>query len=472
MNTKAASIQMNTKTNFYTETKIIITLAIPLIASGLVEAAVGFFSTLFLAHLGPQELAAGALVNWLFVTLLVLMWGLLTAVSVMVAQRYGAGDTKGIATVLLDSVLFCIVLTIPTFVLIWNADTVLLYFGQKPTTVLLAKDYLRALAFGIFPDFIFLVLQQFLIGLGHVRANMFFTFIWVPINIAANYILMFGKWGIPSLGMAGIGWGTSFSFWFMSFLITAYLLSQKDYKKYLPFKKHLKLFSTWGELLKVGVPMGAMFTVEIAFFFTLSLVMGNIGIADLAANQIVMQYVALFGMLIFCTAQAITVRVGHSLGAGDATSVSLANYSGILVSVLFTILVGACYWFIPNILIDLDLDPTLTKNHEIISLAKQFFVVAAIFELLEAIRFSYFGSLRGLSDTTFTLLVSIIMFWGVALPAGYFLSKWTVTPGLGYWWGLVIGAVFGILLLIWRFHVKLRTVFAKIPASSTRTFYG
>lgn len=238
---------------FYAETKTIFNLSVPLIASGVVEAAIGFFSTLFLAHLGPQELAAGALVNWLFFTLMVMMWGLLSAVSVMVAQRFGAKDSLGIAQVLQDSILFSAVMTIPMGLLIWYADLIFLYFGQKPEMVALSKGYLHALAFGIFPDFIFLVLQQFLIGLGHMRANMVFTFIWVPINIIANYVLMFGKWGFPALGITGIGWGTTFSFWIMIFIIAAYIFFQKDYQIYLPFKKQklLKLFTTWKELLKM-----------------------------------------------------------------------------------------------------------------------------------------------------------------------------------------------------------------------------
>lgn len=441
---------------YFLETKIILVLAIPLIASGVVEAAIGFFSTLFLAHLGPQELAAGALVNWVFFTMLVIIWGMFNAISVMVAQRFGAKNFAGIATVLKDGLLFAALITMPVMLLVWNIAPILLYFGQKQEMVLMAQGYLRALAVGVLPDLIFLVLQQFLIGLGHTRTSMFFTFIWVPFNIIANYILMFGKWGFPALGIMGIGWGTTASFWFIAILIFAYILLHKEYRQYLSFKFDEKIFTTWRELLRIGIPMGAMFSVEIAFFLTLTLVMGRIGVVEIAANQIVMQYLALFGMMIFCTAQAITVRVGHNMGANDLDKTYLSTICGTITAILYTNFAVIGYWFFPDYLISIDLNPGLAKNDVIITLVKEFFVAAAVFQWLEAIRFSLFGALRGLGDTYFTFWVSIIMFWGVALPLGYVLQNIFQNNGVGYWWGLALGALCGIGLLIWRLKIKVR----------------
>jgi MATE family multidrug resistance protein len=199
-------------------------LVIPLVLTGFIESSVGFFTTLFLAHLGTQELAAGAVVQWIFFTLMVVLWGTLCSVSILIAQKYGAKDEKGIAQVLFDGLILSLYFVIPAFLLLRNIGPILLWAGQDPETVKLAQDYMQGLSWGLVPDFIGLVLMQFLIGLGHTRTNMVFTLFWVPLNILSNYALIFGKFGFPALGMAGIGWGTTLAYWILAVVLVLYLV--------------------------------------------------------------------------------------------------------------------------------------------------------------------------------------------------------------------------------------------------------
>ena len=438
-------------------------LSIPLIFTGLIESSVSFFSTFFLAHLGHQELAAGALVNWLFATLMVILWGTLTAVSVLVAQKHGAKDDKSVSYILRDGLLLSLILVVPAFFLLWYISPVLAWMGQSPSVVLLAQAYLHGLAWGLLPDFITLVLLQFIIGLGHTRTSMVFTFCWVPVTIACNYLLVFGKFGLAKLGISGIGWGTSLSYWITSFWLIGYVLLKPSYRQYIKQIKPILKPVFVKELLIVGIPMGAMYCIEVGFFLMLSLLMGLQGSQQLAANQITLQYLGFFIAIVFSIAQAITVQMGHKLGDNKFISAARASYAGIFLSLALMLCVALCYWIIPNKLISVDLDFNNPNNANIINYVKQFLMVCAFFQILEAIRIALFGALRALKDTHFTLFASIISFWGIALPAGYVFAHYLKFGGIGFWLGAVVSALCSSSLLAWRFQMKMQQYCKQLP---------
>lgn len=430
-------------------------LALPLMVTGVVESSISFFSTFFLAKLGPEALAAGALVGWVFATLMVIMWGSLTAVSVVVAQKYGEKDELGIAKVLKDSLLLAVLLVIPSSLIIWNMAPILILFGQSPALAELGKSYFHALTWGILPDFVMLVLLQFLIGLGHTRTSMVFIMFWVPIAILANYLLIFGLFGFPKLGIAGIGWGMSASYWLTSGFLIGFLFLKPYYRKYLKMAWSAPFFCYVKDLLQIGFPMGCMYCVEVGFFLALSLLMGIQSDMQLAGNQITLQYLGIVIAIVFSTAQAVTVRMGHLLGAKEFVEADSVSSAGILIAFLFMLLVAMCYWFLPNMIIGFDLDLTDPNNAEVIHYAKQFLALCAVFQLLEAIRISLFGSLRALKETHFTLMTSIVSLWMIALPLGFFLARMGL-GGVGLWCGLIVGAGCSALLLRWRYKIKIK----------------
>jgi len=431
-------------------------LAIPLALTGMVHSSVSFFETLFLAHVSQDALAAGALVGWLFGTMIVILLGTLSAINILVAHKYGANDHHGISLVTRDGLLLAIFFVIPAFLLFWNMSPIFLLFGQSPTIVALTKTYAQALAWGLLPNFIMVACLEMVIGLGHSRLIMKFAILLVSLNIFCSYVLIFGKFGSPALGIAGAGWGMTISYWITAIALVIYLLTHSEYKKYL---QHVLIFeqpSFLFELLKLGIPMGLMFSIEVGFFFALTLCMGFLGPQILAANQIALQYMGALMTVIFSTAQAVTVRMGHLLGAKEILLAARVNNAGILIAAVFMGLVALCYWFIPLPLIAIDFDVNNPSNHAIVYYATQFFAVSALFQICEAIRISMFGALRALQDTRFTLLTSIISFWCIALPIGYFIAIPLELGGVGFWWGMVIGAASSVLLLQWRFKKKIK----------------
>lgn len=439
-----------------TESKILILLALPLVGSGVVEISVGFFSTFFLAHLNQQALAAGALVAWLFSTIMVIVWGTLSAVSTLASRYYGEQNHQKISGVLRDGLVLATSLALPAMLLLWNISPILLLLGQKPEIVKLATPYLHGLAWAIVPDFIICVLLHFVSGLGRTKINFIFSLMWVPLNIFLNYALMFGKLGLPNMGIGGIGWGTAIAYWIMTIGFIIYLCVSPAYKKYRLTNAAKLNWSNFKELLNVGLPLGLMYCVEIGYFLVVSLMMGRISADTLDANQITLQYLWLFSMVTFCMAQAITIRMGHTIGAGDLNMAERAAYIGIACGLIFMVGVALIYWCVPNVLIGFDFDLHNPKNQTIVMLAKQFLALAAIFQILEAIRFGAFGALRALKDTRFTMYASIFIFWILAIPIGYIAAFQFHLHGNGIWWAMIFSQVIGAIIMIWRYRVKIR----------------
>ncbi|MGL5742855.1 MAG: MATE family efflux transporter [Legionella sp.] len=187
------------------------------------------------------------------------------------------------------------------------------------------------------------------------------------------------------------------------------------------------------ELLRIGIPLGIMYCIEIGFFFVMILIIGSLGSSLLAANQIVLQYLCILMSVIFSIAQAITVRMGHLLGKGEVHTARNAGYVGLVVSVIFMVVVALVYWFFPQHLIAIDFDPHSPNNKEVVYFAIQLLAVSAVFQILESARIALFGALRALKDTRYTLFVSVIRFWGIALPVGYVLATQLHFGGAGLW---------------------------------------
>ncbi|MDQ5900204.1 MAG: multidrug resistance protein family [Pseudomonadota bacterium] len=440
---------------FFSESKILLVLSIPLIMSGIIETSVGFFSNIFLAHLGATSLAAGALVNWVFTTLMVIIWGTLSAITTLVARYYGAKKNAEISYVFYAGLLLAIVLMLPAMLLLWNLSPLFLFFGQAPETVKLAQFYLHGLTWAIIPDFIITVLLQFVAGLGRTRTNLTFSLLFVPLSIFFNYSLMFGKFGFPNLGIAGIGWGAAMTFWIITLGFSVYFCLNKSYRIYFKIPRWKKIVPRLYEIFQVGLPMGLTYFFEVGFFLAMSLLMGRISADTLSANQITLQFFWLFSIVTFALAQGITIRVGHSVGQNDKKAVNNSTYVGIFYASAFMFLVAIIYWVFPEKLIAIDFNLHDPNNAVIVRLAKEFLALAALVQLFEAPRFALFGALRGLKDTRFTLLTSILVFWIIALPLGVIALSYGFA-GYGIWWATLLAEIIGIFLLVWQYRRKVK----------------
>lgn len=434
-----------------------LTLAVPLIFSGLIRSVVNYFMILFLAHLGQDILAAGALVTSLFLTFNVIILGTLTSINILVAYLYGGRDHHSISLVFRDGLRLVFLLAPPAIFICWNAASLLSYFGQDPILVAHAKSYLHALAWGIFPNLVFLALMQFILALGKIRLFLLYTALQTSLNVIFSFVLIFGKYGLPYFGIAGAGWGITISFWIAVLLLLSSIFIKEEFREYtVNFLSRISPSYVF-ELFKIGLPIGIMYAIEYGFLFISILIIGSFNTQQLAANQIALQYVIIQIPILLAIAQSITIRTGHLLGEGNIASATQVVYSGIFISVTPMFLVAIFYWAFPLQLISVDLDIHKQENQQLIHYAIQLLAICALFQILYAIRISLFGALRSFKDTYFTLFISIISLWLIALPIGYLLTIYYKLGGLGMWEGICLGAALNAFLFYWRFEYKVKS---------------
>lgn len=426
-------------------------LSIPLVITGIMQSAISFFENIFLAQLGPEYLAAGALVAWLFATIIVVIFGTLGAINVLVAHKHGADDVAGISKVTRDGIVLALMLVVPVFLLLWNMAPIFLLVGQHPYIVGLATHYLRALAFGLLPKFIMIVLIEFMLGLGLARLITLYAACTIPIYIFLSWALIFGRLGFPELGIAGAGWGMTIGDWISTIILCLYVFYSPRFENYRAGVVKGGSPYYFIEILKLGAPMGMMYCIEVGFFFAMALLIGTINIQSLSANQLAMQYLGPLMGTIFSIAQALTIRMGHEIGGKNVSMAIRAAYAGIVMVILYMSFIAALYYIFPDALISVDFNLKNAANTETIKFARDFIYIAALFQVIEAVRITLYGALRGFKDTHYSLLASVISFWLIALPVGYVFSHYLHLGGAGYWWGMVLGASCSVMLLYRRF---------------------
>ncbi|MDX2241076.1 MAG: MATE family efflux transporter [Leptolyngbyaceae cyanobacterium bins.302] len=445
------------RSSVITEVKDCLYLAIPLATAQLAQSATGFVDTIMTGMLGSEALAAGGLGAMLFTFLMIVSIAVISAVSPLAAEAHGAGIPQRVSWVVRQGLWLAAVLSVPLTLIVLNGTPLLLALGQNPDTVALTQSYLSAIGWGYFPALGFAALRSFVSALSQPRSVMVIVVLGTLINMTGNYVLMFGKFGFPELGLAGIGWASAFSFWAMFLALAVYILRHPQLSQYRIFQQ-LNQFDakTFWALLTVGLPIGGMVAVEGGLFTMITFLMGQLSTATLAAHQIALQSAALSFNVPLGISFATTVRVGQLFGKQDLAGARLAGFVGIWLGGLSMAATALLFWFTPGFVVDLYLDIHNSANAEVIRLAQMLLGVAAVFQIVDGIQANAAGALRGLQDTRIPLLIAIAAYWGVGLSSGLILSRLFGWGGVGLWWGLALGLTVAAIVLTVRFDRHTR----------------
>lgn len=435
------------------EIRACLLLAIPLAGAQLAQVATAFFDTIMMGLLGSQALAAGGLGAIFFSTLLLICTGVISAVGPLTAEAYGAGQIKVAGRVACQGFWLAAVLTIPCVFLIWQGEPILRQLGQSQENAALAATYLRAIAWGFFPGLAFASLKNFVSALSHPRVVMAVMVGGVGLNIALNYVLMFGKLGLPALGLAGVGWASTCAYWLMLAALISYLILKKELATYEIFRNFYKFDrAIFQELIRVGWAIGVLFAVESGLFTITAFFMGYLGTVTLAAHQIAGQTAYVTFMVPAGISQAITIRVGQLMGQSNPKAARLAGYIGLAIGGIFMAFMALLVWTMPEAIISLYLDTDDPNNVEVVKVAVSLLEVAAMFQLFDGIQVIAAGALRGLKDTRIPMLIGLLAYWCIGLTSGYIMGFRLNLGGVGLWGGLVLGLAVASIVLTWRFH--------------------
>lgn len=439
------------------EIKDTLSIGIPLIASQMIYASSGFIGTAMVARLGKDALAASVLVSMLWMSLSVLFFGILNAVSVLVSHQFGAKNYSAISQIMGKSFLLGLILCVTMLLILSSMPLFLHWSTQPPEVIKLSIQYMHALLWTIPGLVILIICEQFLAGTNHAKLVLRISLLIVPIEVPLIYILIFGKFGLPAFGVAGVGYGFATTYTLTSLCLMYYLGKSKYYEKFGIFKSINTSNLFWlKELVRVGLPMGCMHVIEVSTFAIATFWIARFGTTILAAHQVVIQFLSFTITLVFAMSQAVTIRVGQAVGKKDVSGIRLAIYVGMGLNFICIAIVALAFNLIPDFFLQLDMNLLDPKNKLLLLDSATLLGIVGVLIVFDNFRIIGFGALRGLKDTQFPMYASFISFWVIGLGLSFLLAFTWQFKGPGIWWGLTLGVAAGAVLVLLRLQYLLK----------------
>ncbi|MDW9911799.1 MATE family efflux transporter [Sinorhizobium meliloti] len=441
-------------------------LGVPFIGAQLAQLAINTTDVLMVGQLGATQLAAIILATQVFFTIFIFGSGFANAVVPMVAQAQGRGDQVSVRRSVRMGMWVVLLYGVLTAPVLWMAEPILLFAGQKPEVAALAGEYLHIAQWAIFPSLIFMVLRAFLSGLERAGVILYVTLVTLILNAALCYVLIFGHFGFPELGIFGAAVAALGVALLGAALTIGYIRRQPELHRFELFVRFWRPdWPAFGEVVHLGIPISVTILAEVSLFTVASLLMGTIGTIELAAHGIALQFASIAFMIPLGLAQAGTVRIGLAYGSGDMVGVKRAAIAVLTLGVGFAAVGSTIFALFPHELAGLYLDTRRPDAAEVLAFAGPLIVIAGAFQLVDGLQAIAAGMLRGLKDTTIPMILAMIAYW----PIGFFCAWAFAFPlgfgGVGVWFGFVLGLASAALLLNWRFFRLLRRVSAA-PAAS------
>jgi len=432
-------------------------LATPVILGMLGHQVVALVDNIMVGQLGSAELAAVSLGNSFMFIAMSLGVGFSTAITPLVAEADGEGNREKGKSSFKHGLFLCIVLGLALFVLVMFAKPLMYVMNQPPEVVDLAMPYLTLVAASLVPLIIFQGFKQFSDGMSMTRFPMYATIAANLANVVLNYIFIFGKFGAPELGVVGAAIGTLVSRVVMVGYLW-YLLSRKEKSHY--FVTNIKIFTLSKAMLKkllnLGFPSAMQMFFEVAIFTSAVWLSGILGKNPQAANQIALNLASMTFMVAMGFSVAAMIRVGNQKGLKNFRELRRVAISIVLLTSILA-LVFAVFFILfngelPKIFLDYNSVADFAHNVEVVTIAAQLLIIAAIFQFTDALQVVALGALRGMQDVKIPTVICFIAYWIIGFPISYYLSMYTSLESMGIWYGLLAGlSASGVMLFI-RFN--------------------
>ena len=283
---------------------------------------------------------------------------------------------------------------------------------------------------------------------------MFISLIANLINVGLNYLLIFGKFGFPELGLNGAGWATFISRVFMFILMFIYIKKSSYFIDYIvDIRLKMASLKIIAEILRISIPIGLQFVFEVGAFAFAAIMMGWLGTNELAAHQIAISIASVTYMMATGISSAATVRVGNALGRNNNLELRNAGFGAFLIGLAFmlccSILFISFHDYLPFLFND---------NSQVVKIASSLIVIAAFFQLSDGTQVIGLGALRGISDVKMPAILTVLAYWVIGLPIAYVLGFVLDLGAIGIWYGLLIGLTFAAIMMFYRFYNKSKLV--------------
>jgi multidrug resistance protein, MATE family len=426
-------------------------LAYPVMLSNLGHVLMGVTDNIMVGHVNAVSLAAAGLALVIFNVLLLFGIGVSYAITPLVAAADGAKDDEKVIATVRHGLLINFFNGLFLILAVVLGKNLLYKLNQPEEVVALAIPFLSIITFSLVPVMIFQTFKQFAEGLSRTYVAMAVIIGANVINVLLNYILVYGHFGMPALGLEGSGWATFWSRLFMAIAIILYVYYHK------PFRKYRKAFRfsnyqtrLFRKMLDLGIPSGVQFIFEVAAFDFSLVMMGWLGTHTQAAHQIAINLATISYMTTAGLAAAATVRVGYYAGARDGKNMKAAANTLLLMA-----LGMMCMWAVLFISGRQLLPELYVEETQVIGIAGSLLIIAGLFQLADGTQVVCASALRGLQDVKIPTIYIFVSYWIIGLPLGYLLAFEMGFGGPGIWWGLFIGLTLTAIAMFLRLRVMM-----------------
>ena len=434
------------------EAKTLTLLSAPIVATQLLQIFVVVLDTLMSGRYNASALAGVAVGGSLWIPIFLFLIGTLSSITPTVAQLTGANKLDQIA-IQVHHGFWKILLFYPLVLLVaWVIDDVFVLMKVDEEIAPIGVGYFRALVWGLPAALGYNVLRYYSDGMSFTRPAMTASLIGLLVNAPLNYVLIFGKFGFPEMGGVGCGWASTISFWVMFLYMVVVVRFGKRYQQASLFEKiHWPQRQVLMGLLKLGTPIGLSLLAESSIFSMIALFLAPFGAVQVASHQIALNVASLVFMIPLSLAMALTIRVGHLVGAQQQREVLLTGKLGIAMALIYAAASAGLLALFNEMIARL-----YNSESEVVLLASSLIIFAAVFQLADSLQVTLAGILRGYKDTRVPMYITVFAFWGIGLPVGYGLGilGWSGEPLLatGFWIGLVSGLASAAVLLGIRYR--------------------
>jgi len=427
-------------------------LALPIALTQLGQVAMMTSDLALIGRLGDAAVAAAALAHTVFFTLFVLGMGPVAAVTPLASQYFGARAPRMVRRSLRVGLWATVILGLPLSVAQLWGNELLVALGQSRATAALAQRYLDGFAWCLVPTFFFMALRNFMGAVNRPEPGLWITLVAIPANTLLAYLMIYGAFGWPGLGLLGAGLATTAIDIAMCIAAIWVCYARR------PFRKYHVLGNWWRadwvlmkQLIAVGAPMSGAFLLEYGVFAAAAQMMGWLGTRALSAHQVALQVAAIMFMVPLGIGMAATVRVGHAAGRGDAAATRRAGFAAVALGIVFmaamTVLVSATRETLPLLFFGRDAADPAT-----VALAASLLMFGASFFIADGVQTIAAGALRGLNDTRVPLIFAAISFWLVGFTGCWLFGFALRFAAQGIWLGFTLGLIIYAALLVTRFH--------------------
>ena len=434
--------------------KATILLAYPVVLSQLGHIMVGVADTAMVGQIGPTEQAAVALANSFYTIVLVFGLGVSYGVTPLVAAADSSGNYAENASLLKHGIIINTLLGTLLFLILFCCSPLLRYIDQDKDVVELAIPFLNVMMLGMIPLCFFSAFKQFAEGLSDTRPAMFITVGASLLNILLNYIMMFGHFGFPAMGLMGSCWASFISRILMALSMCAYVFYHKKFRRYTEsFNLRFVSKELIKKILGLGIPSGLQWVFEVGAFAFAVIMIGWISPLAQAAHLVALSLASVTYMMASGLSAAAAVRVGNQYGLKSKHGVRTAGFSTFILVLIFMGCMAISFIAFRNFL------PALfTITPEVISVASSLLVVAAFFQLSDGVQVVALGALRGIRDVKIPTIITLVAYWVIGLPISYVFAFKFGMGILGIWYGLFLGLTSAAILLFLRFNVVSKKI--------------